>query len=222
MALTLRTILTKGEFAKRKHRSPACVSNWLAEGKISQAALVGEGHRARIWLEQAEADLAASLSPNQQWSKDFPANERTSLFPASDTTAPEPVPVSDLELDRARRAKADADKAEYDAEVVRRRLLLDNGRFVLTRDVVAQTGKITTRMMTFFENALVELAAAIASKYSLPQRDVLHVLREEFRKIRARAAAHYRMEAEKLPETYEIETKEIEMMLADEPVSTLQ
>lgn len=71
----MRTILRKGEYAKRKHRSRACVSGWIRDGKISAAALVGEGQAARIWVEQADADLAAALHPSQQWAQEHPANQ---------------------------------------------------------------------------------------------------------------------------------------------------
>ncbi|WP_461327695.1 hypothetical protein [Bradyrhizobium huanghuaihaiense] len=67
--------MSKGDYARRKHRSPACVSGWIKAGKISAAALVGDGQAAKIWVEQADADLAASLHPSQQWAQEHPANE---------------------------------------------------------------------------------------------------------------------------------------------------
>jgi len=36
------------------------VTKWLKAGKISPAALVGEGCTARIWAERASADLAGA------------------------------------------------------------------------------------------------------------------------------------------------------------------
>ncbi|MHC2334700.1 hypothetical protein [Bradyrhizobium sp. USDA 4454] len=71
----MRTVVTKGAYAKRKSRSPQAVSAWIADGKISKAAIIGEGHRARIWVEQADADLKANLNPSQQWSQAVPAND---------------------------------------------------------------------------------------------------------------------------------------------------
>jgi hypothetical protein len=54
MNFVLRTIVTQAEYAKLKNREPSSVSKWIAEGKISKAALIGEGVRAQIWVEQAE------------------------------------------------------------------------------------------------------------------------------------------------------------------------
>ncbi|KWV54326.1 hypothetical protein AS156_00945 [Bradyrhizobium macuxiense] len=71
----MRTIRTKGEYARLKSRSPQAVTKWIATGKISKAAIIGDGPRARIWVEQADADLAANLDPSQQWSQEVPAND---------------------------------------------------------------------------------------------------------------------------------------------------
>src|ERR1035437_9080177 len=75
----MRTIETKGQFAKRKHRAPSCISGWIAEGRISSAALIGTGQRAMVWVERAEADLAAALEPSQQQAQVYPANDRSPL-----------------------------------------------------------------------------------------------------------------------------------------------
>ena len=185
-----KTILRKSEFAKRKHRSAGCVTGWIKEGKISVAALIGTGTRARIWVEQAEADLAASL---------FPANERPTVGGERGLLAA----VSELEIDRARRAKADADKAEHAAEAARRRLDLDVGRYMDATEARARMAKIAAQTVAAIELALPDLALALVDKFSIPQRDVLHVLREEFRHIRTRAAERLRKEAEMLPELVE-------------------
>lgn len=194
-----KTILRKSEFAKRKHRSAGCVTGWIKEGKISVAALIGTGTRARIWVEQAEADLAASLSPGQQISEEFPANERPTVGGERGLLAA----VSELEIDRARRAKADADKAEHAAEAARRRLDLDVGRYMDATEARARMAKIAAQTVAAIELALPDLALALVDKFSIPQRDVLHVLREEFRHIRTRAAERLRKEAEMLPELVE-------------------
>lgn len=62
----MRISMTKAQFAKAKGRSRGCISNWIATGKITKAALVGEGVRARVLVEQAERDLIANLDPVQQ------------------------------------------------------------------------------------------------------------------------------------------------------------
>jgi hypothetical protein len=189
-----RTLETKGQFAKRKHRARSCVSGWIKAGRISSAAIIGTGQRALVWVERAEADLAAKLIPGQQNAQDFPANERTPL------DEPAPAITSDLELDRARRAKADASRAEYHAEAARRRLALDSGRYMETQEASAQMARITAKTINLIQGALPNLSAALAEKFQLSQRDVLQFLRAEFRKARAREASKLRDGAARLPE----------------------
>lgn len=57
------TLISKGELARILDRSPAAVSNWISTGRISPAAIIGSGQRARLWVEQVERDLAAHPYP---------------------------------------------------------------------------------------------------------------------------------------------------------------
>lgn len=77
-------VISKSEFAALKKRTRACISNWISAGKITPHALVGEGYRAKIIVERAEADLAAALSPSQQSWQPFPANGSRHRAPSSD------------------------------------------------------------------------------------------------------------------------------------------
>jgi hypothetical protein len=60
-------------------------------------------------------------------------------------------------------------------------------------------GVIATRMMAVMEGSLAELATAVSARFEIPQRDVLHLLRSEFRKVRAAAAKAFRDLATDLP-----------------------
>jgi hypothetical protein len=44
-------------------------------------------------------------------------------------------------------------------------------------------GVIATKMMAVMEGSLAELATAVSAKFEIPQRDVLPLLRSEFRKV---------------------------------------
>jgi hypothetical protein len=201
----LRTLETKGEFARRKHRAASCVSGWISAGRISSAAIIGTGQRALIWVERAEADLAAELIPGQQQAQVFPANERTPVDEAAQASedgcdgSPAMPITSDLEIDRARRAKADANRAEHDAEAARRKLALDAGRYVDAAEAGAQVAMTTAETVNLISGALPNLAAALSERFQLPQKDVLRLLRDEFRNARARAASKLRDGAAKLP-----------------------
>jgi hypothetical protein len=193
----VRTIETKGEYARRKNRKPSAVSNWIADGKISREALVGEGNAARIWVERADEDLIASLNPAQQHASQHPANARTTFLPLTTTLAPAhealaakmpaaPGAMSDRELDLARRAKADADRAEYEAEASRRRLLVDDGKYVVAEDAarawVREMSKLISQIETFLSTTL---ARQLAEKHGLDWKALTVEMREEFRVFRA-------------------------------------
>jgi hypothetical protein len=125
----MTNVVTKGEFARLKGRTPSAVSNWIADGKITPAALIGKGPRARIWVERADADLAASLASGQQLAQANPIGP-TLPRPLADAGQPAAAPQSEREADLARRAKADADRAEAEAIAARRKNEIDAGRLV--------------------------------------------------------------------------------------------
>jgi hypothetical protein len=179
----VKTIETKQEFAARKNRKPSAISNWIAAGKISRTALVGEGVRARIWVEQAERDLMVSLDPGQQSAQPVPV---TASLP-SDTIF-RPAPAAEDE-DLKRRRKADADRAEHEAESAKRKLLVDSGRYVVAADAAAAWGRESAKMVSDVETFMsTTLAREIAENHGLDWRAVSVEMRESFRKHRATAA----------------------------------
>ena len=79
------------------------------------------------------------------------------------------------------------------------------GRFVDSQAMRAEIAKIAGRVVSVIDGALPEMAAAIAAKFELPQRDVLHILRTEFRNVRQRAANGLRTSAAAAPALVEAE-----------------
>jgi DNA-binding XRE family transcriptional regulator len=65
---------------------------------------------------------------------------------------------------------------------------LQQGRLVAADDARAEMMRIASMMMQVFEGALPDLAAQVAGRFDVPQRDVLHSLRAEFKKVRASVA----------------------------------
>ena len=56
--------------------------------------------------------------------------------------------------------------------------------------------RIAGMMLQIFEGALPDFAAAMAAQFDVPQRDVLHLLRAEFKKVRKTAAMKERARAD--------------------------
>lgn len=193
-----RTLVSKGEFARRKERAPSAVSNWIADGKISPAAIVGEGHRAKIWVERAELDLARNLDPSQQDSQAKPITVAVGAPPA----AVEPAAVSDPIVDDiARRRKADADAAELNAEQARRRLAVDSGRWVDAAEVKAAYTQELARRVTDLDVFITStLAVELAEAFDLDVKLVTIKAREIYRSYRAGVADDARAESEERAE----------------------
>lgn len=190
----MKNIVTKGEFARMKNRAPSAISNWIADGRITQAALVGSGVRARIWVEQAERDLSRNLDPSQQIAQDHPlsltapaadAPAAPSPAPAS---APLPAPAEDEDLRRRRRA--DADSAESQAKLNRLKIEREAGRWVEAAEVQKVFARDLAASITEAETwATQTLARALGDRFGLDWRELAVVIRDSWREHRASAAA---------------------------------
>ncbi len=200
----MNTIVSKGDYARRKHRSPACITKWIKGGKISPAAMIGSGNAAKIWVERADADLAESLDPSQQLTQRapvLPAGELAAsclLGPMNETPPPRDSDtaagadlhnrktiLSEREQDLARRAKADADRSEYDAEQARRKLALDEGKYILAADVARTWARELAKLMSEIETFMgATLARELAARHGLEWKPLTVEMREAFRRFR--------------------------------------
>ena len=190
----MKTIITKGEFAAMKGRKPSAISNWIADGKITPAALVGTGVRAKIWVEQAERDLARNLNPSQQIAQDRPISltaPAAGEAPAAPLapTAPPASPVVSEDEDLRRRRRADADNAEHQAELSRLKREAAAGQWVEAAGVRKAFAKELAEFMTKVEMwAGQKLAHALAEQHGLDWRTVAAEIRAHWREFRGEAA----------------------------------
>jgi hypothetical protein len=167
-----KDIVTKGRFAMLAGISRARVSQYLTDGQISGEAIVGRGHRARIRVAVAMEQLQRNLDASQH----LGANGRARVGSGGD---------DDTVEDAIKRARLEQlELANEHARAVRE---ANAGRYVLADDVRQQMGAIAGRMVGMFEGSLGEFATAIAGKFNVPARDVLHILRTTFRTVRERA-----------------------------------
>jgi hypothetical protein len=211
--------ITKAEFARRRGVSRPRVTQWIQSGKISGIALDGEGPSAKIRESIAVAQLNEKLDVDQRFANGL--GTRLDLPPS-----PQPPTTGDvLPFDRKTGAPpSDPAVDSVEKQIARERLeslqrqnregarneAEKNGRLTDAGLAAQQTGKAVAQVLGIFEGALQEFASAIAAKHQLPQRDLVHLLRGEFRKVRASAAAAFRREAEALPAMAEFEIVEDE------------
>lgn len=217
--------VSKGEFAALIGVTPGRVSQYLAEGKISAKALQGVGRNAKIIVEQAKADLRLTLDVGQRLGNGIETRLDAAPIaapPAAGVSAPTldldasasagttPPPriggldeqIKQAKLEQIQRANRNAAKAEAESK----------GALTETEASRQAMTKVASSMLLVFEGGLTDFASAIAAEFKVPQRDVLHLLRREFRKVREAAAKQARKDAAEMPETIEtsIEASEIE------------
>ena len=208
--------MTKADFARHMNVSRAAVSQWISKGIIKPDALAGEGRKAKIIVAVAvehvrqNRDIGQSLGNGietrtsaeaqaeqlplaQREPEPEPLQTQAELTPAhSVDVVPEQLPESsspphkDSVEDQLKRAKLQAQQFQNrrlaEDEALRRGILMSSD------DAREQMTRIAGMMMQIFEGALPEIATAIAGKFQVPHRDVLHLIRTEFTKVRKTAA----------------------------------
>jgi len=198
------TLVSKGEFAALINVSPGRVSQFIAAGQISAAAIVGSGQRAKIDADRARADLRMTLDVSQRLGNgietrlDAEPSREAAAGASSGYTIP-PIPqgidyeIKQQKLEQARRANRNA--AIADAQ--------SRGQLIDTEQAKAEMSRVAAAMLQVFEGALTDLASAMASEFKVPQRDALHLLRKQFRLVRVAAAKHMVALAVTVPDTIE-------------------
>ncbi|ODA67113.1 hypothetical protein A7A08_01859 [Methyloligella halotolerans] len=186
-----KTIITKGEYARLKGRAPSCVSNWIAEGKITPAALAGTGTRAKIWVERADADLEERLDPAQQI-----AQERTAFAaqPISSNDASSKASGADGDFVRAER-KARAAKAVNEARFAQLKAEKESGRWIETEMAQRAWRQELSQLIDEFETFLTStLARTLAEAHDLDAKALSIEIRDLYHAHRRKAAARAKEE----------------------------
>lgn len=211
--------LSKGEFARLINVSPGRVSQYITERKLTGDALVGEGREQRINVEIAKAQLRDRLDINQRCGNGLDTRLKAAV-PAPPPALPSPAspptaPVGDGIEDQIKRERLETlqrqNRKLAEEEAAR------SGRYVDAESVKQQLGRLAGQMVTVFESALPELATAIAAQWKLPQRDVLHLIRAEFRKIRMTTSASLSASTADVPATIEEAIEDDDADEEDEP-----
>jgi DNA-binding transcriptional regulator YdaS (Cro superfamily) len=174
--------MTKTAFAALCGVSRPRVSQWIVQRKIDGAALVGVGHRARIDVEIARAQLRQRLDVSQ-W-RAGRARLDGDHVPAGRVEIADAAPTIEAEIKAAhlRRIELANRKAEAEAAVA-------SGEYLPAADVRREVGAIAGGRVATFEGMVPTFADAVASHWGLPQPDVLQLLRATWRAARARQSA---------------------------------
>lgn len=207
--------VSKSEFAAMINVSPGRVSQFIAAGQISSAAIIGSGQRAKIDVERAKADLRLTLDVSQRLGNGIDTRLDTDApistpVQSQNTLLPPPIQggldheIKQQKLEQIRRVNRNAAIADAQAR----------GQLIETDQSRAEMSRIAASMLQVFEGGLTDLASAVAAEFKVPQRDVLHLLRKQFRQIRSTAARQMQTMSIDMPETtpVEIAAEEIESL----------
>ncbi|WP_421358144.1 hypothetical protein [Agrobacterium rosae] len=209
--------VSKSEFAALINVSPGRVSQFISAGQISSAAIIGSGQRAKIDVERAKSDLRLTLDVSQRLGNGFdtridPSGEATvATNNGQQNTLPIPPVLSGVDheikqqkLEQIRRANRNGAIADAQAR----------GQLIETEQSRAEMTRVAASLLQVFEGGLTDLASAVAAEFKVPQRDVLHLLRKQFRQIRATSARQMLTMSIDMPETSatELAADEIESL----------
>ena len=181
----MNDIVTKSAFASLCGVSNARVSQWLADGKLDGEAIVGHGHRARIRVGVARAQLKRRLNITQRL-----ATGRAKLDGIAQGKSETPL---NLNVDKAQPIEEDI-KAERLAQLrhfnkrASEEAALRAGAYVKAADVQQQFGAVAARMLSAFEASFMPIANAIAASRAQTPHDILRTMRLTWREVRAQAA----------------------------------
>ena len=89
-------------------------------------------------------------------------------------------------------AKIKAEKLKQNEILTRKQEMEEltrHGKWMVADEVIGEMNRLVAEMIRIFEGFLPDLASAIAAKFQLSQREVLPLLRAEFRQAREQLVA---------------------------------
>jgi len=175
-------VVSKSRFAEIIGVTPARLSQYLAEGRISGEAIVGVGRHARINVAVAQAQLKTRLDITQRI-----ANGRARLDGAGAAAIED-----DIKAERLTQLRHFNQRAAEEAA-------LRAGAYIKAADARQQFGAVAARMLSTFEASFTPIANAIVASRAQTPRDVLRAMRSTWREVRAQAAKAQGEEALALP-----------------------
>lgn len=191
--------MSKGEFAGEVGVTPGRISQYIAAGIIGPDALVGEGRSARIRVELAKQQIAARRHVGQGLGNGLLTRLDQATTDADEPAAPRPGsedPAKLIQLERL-----EQERRRNRRETIEEAATL--GKLVPVEDHQREIARTAQKVVNTFAGMAPDIANAIAAKFGLPQRDVLHLVRQVMNDKRAAAAQLERNAAGEMPATIE-------------------
>ena len=206
-----RTEMSQAEFARKMEVSRAAVSQWKSTGILDDDAFTQPGKKGKVIYEIAVDQVRRNRDIGQSLGNGIATKTTGS---AVSTAEPVPVAVVDetppAEVDRPPQKQLRVDTIEDQLKQARleeqkrknriaaQEEAMRQGLLMASDDARDQMLRISGMMLQIFEGALPSFAEALADKFAVPQRDALHLLKGEFRKVRKTAAMKERAQASEM------------------------
>ncbi|MBT2130110.1 hypothetical protein [Aliiroseovarius lamellibrachiae] len=223
MAEPIYTEISQAEFARKMEVSRAAVSQWKTNDILRDDAFSKPGKKGKLRYEIAVEQVRRNRDIGQALGNGI--ETRISADVSQEACAPKPkqpvedqldllsvpAPVSDEQApngqiqSKAPTVQDELAKAKLEEQRRKNRIgaaeeALRQGQLMSAEDARAQMTRIAGMMLQIFEGSLTDFAAVIASQFKVPQRDVLHLLKNEFRNVRKSATQKERSRIANLEE----------------------
>jgi len=204
---------TQADFARHMGVSRAAVSQWKSRDILRDDAFTQPGKKGKVVVSVAVEQVRRNRDIGQALGNGIETRTSTDAAPAAEPLAEIPVeevqpailvdnaapvqieptaaapvkPKVDTVEDQLKRAKLEqqlrTNRIQASEEALRQ------GMLVAADDAREQMARVASMMLQIFEGSLPEISKSIAAQFDVSQRDVLHLLRAEFKKVRASASS---------------------------------
>ena len=203
--------MTQADFARHMGVSRAAVSQWRKRDILRDDAFTLPGKKGKVIVAVAVEQVRLHRDIGQSLGNGI--ETRTSTDAANDvagsngaaavvqtiiqpdlldevsTPVPVELPAKTPETPKAPSVEDLLKHAKLEEQLRRNRTqgseeALQQGKLMSAEDAREQMARVAGMMLQIFEGALTDFAAVIASQFKAPQRDVLHLLKSEFRNVR--------------------------------------
>jgi hypothetical protein len=203
MTTAAETVVDKSRFAEMIGRSAGRISQLIAEGKISGAALIGEGRSAKICVSEALRQLNLTLHPGQQLGQGRPIPTMATA-PQPQAAAPQQqfplrAPPTEAEDAQQRYNMARAEKAEHEAAEMRAKAAVRSGHWVEASAAAAAFARQLREFLAAVDAALPRMAEQLAADLGIEAKAATVILRQYWREFRTTSSAEARTAAAARP-----------------------
>lgn len=207
---------TQADFARHMGVSRAAVSQWKSRDILRDDAFTQPGKKGKVVVSVAVEQVRRNRDVGQALGNGIETRTSTDAAPVDEQPVEDvqpdllpdvPAPVQEKPIAAApAKPKVDTVEDQLKHAKLEQQLRINRiqaseealrqGMLVAADDAREQMTRVASMMLQIFEGSLPDLGAAISAQFDIPQRDVLHLLRAEFKKVRATAAMKERARAD--------------------------